>query len=266
MSTGRSQLIQQNNLTDFEKQENRDKAVLFFLYCGIANFSHIRNSIFVDGSGKLLHKRACQRRIRFLLESNYIQRKLYKSIRHRKGNYFYALDERGIGELCNYFSLNPDLARCRFPSTYHIAHESVLSDVFRTVYREVKERRYSIDHIYDDREMKRLSRRKAGIYYPDAHVTILPRTGDALTFHIELDAGGHKGYKYLNRKISSWETPTILLTLNQKRLDQIQGYIAGWNHKAIVGFALAGEFISKGFSGTAFTWHPTGDKMKIRLG
>lgn len=264
MTTDQKVIIRKRGRIDFEKQEKRDKEILFFLYCGIGHFSHIHNAIFKNGKGLLLHKRTAQRRIKFLLENDYIKQKRYKSIRERKGRILYALSERGIYELCNSFSLNPDFARSLFPATNHVAHEAFLSDIFRTVYGEVSTGRYSIDHIYDDREMKRLTKKKSGRYFPDAHVTIIPHSGNALTFNIEVDAG-HKGPKYIRAKIASWKAPTLILALNQRRLDQIRNYISEFNNQYTVGFALAGEFIRKGFSNSEWLWHPSGDKAKIDI-
>lgn len=180
---------QKKGRADFDKQEHRDREILFFLYCGIAQLPHIRNVLFRGEDGRLLHKRVAQRRLKFLLMENYIKRTSYRSIRGRKGPYIYALDERGISEVCSHFILDSERARNSFPSKKHVVHEVMISEIIRTLFREAKAGKYTIDHVYDDREMKSLVPAEQGMFYPDVHITIISRTGNALTFHLELDAG-----------------------------------------------------------------------------
>jgi hypothetical protein len=176
------------------------------------------------------------------------------------------LSKLGVNEVCNSFNIERDHIRRGLPRADHLMHELQVSEAIRVIWREVEEKKYDIDHIYDDRMMKRLVYPKKRVYYPDLRVEILPKYKDKMSFNIEIDTGT-KGRTYWTKKLLSWRDPTLVLTLYRPRQERLFRYLKGISSqiKFPAGFAIANEFNLKGLSGTEWLWLHDGKKARIGL-
>jgi hypothetical protein len=267
---------------NIKKQKTRDKSILKFLAAGPSTLDHIHLQLFKNAEGRPLALHTAQIRLDKLVSMNYIKKQRYDRVASYRGLTMYALDKLGKNDACTHFPLNRDLIRTEFPMPDRVAHEIFISDMVRTIWREVEEKKYGLESIFDDREMKRQysrkhskdgvnpmygnkkSAQKVHPYYPDLVLTVIENAhnGRRIKFNMELDSG-NKGPNYWKPKIASWPDPTLVVTLNQQRLEILKGYVVASNRRQPTGFALVSQFIKYGLRETEWYWLPSDTRSTL---
>lgn len=277
--------ITKKGLSNFDIQKNRDWAMLVALADGPMLATQIHSEFFKKPDGTLLPRQNLWERLRKLKEAGYIIQTTYSSIGRPRPLTAVMLDERGVVEVCNKFRIDPETVIVNFPHNGVLTHELFVASIKRTIRRDAGSK-YDLVNMYNELMLKRqhqmtLHESRIGMaswevkknlrnyYIPDICVEVMPHIGNNMQrYFIEMDAGG-KPAKYVQSKVSSWnDTITIVLTLNQDRLNKVIQSVSQSGRTQVTLFALVGDFIKKGLSDTSFILWPSdrhGTYVKLKL-
>lgn len=246
---------------NFAKQRTRDSQIMRFLAAGPATFKGLHTEFFRREDGELADPRVARRRLTKLINMGYLKHKRYQI--SDRGIDIYALDELGANAAFYNWSLDRDCVRMDFPSNHTVNHDLILSDVIRKVWQGSDEKNYDLKIAFDDRVMKSrhalemrfkdkvTTRRK--YYYPDLFMIIQQINQPEKSFNIEIDCG-QKGKSYWVPKITSWNRPTLVLTLTLNRMKAHKAYALMSDRKHIMGFATVDDFLKNGLIECEWDW------------
>ena len=240
---------------NMKKRDDRDLNVLWYCMPGIALKEDIYHDIFIDEIGNRLRRQGCERRLEHL-------EKVVKVIKKRQYVTFnkkitvYSLTELGCDIVAEQFNIERDFIRSGFCNDPNVMHEIVLARIYRKIWREVREKKYQIEHIYDEIVMKSKIKPNRGVFYPDACLRVHRPQNGTIDVYIEYD-NGNKGLSYWVPKICSWNITTLVLASNQDRVNRLKHYIWNSRRKVPTAFAVASDFIATGLLSTEWDWLPS---------
>lgn len=208
---------------------DRDLKLFKALAAGPVVCDFLHKYVFLKEDGKPLAKRVFNRAVLKLESAEYLKIRTYKDRSNKSGIVrVVALQERGANTLCaNYPDLDRENIRTYMPKPAHLSHELNLTQIIWKITDEEKNGLFKIESLRDEAAQKRWLMHvwrsiSKGMYFPDITVRAIPIEGKSsftqpMTVYIELDCGS-KSKSYWIRKISSWNIPTVLITLKKERL------------------------------------------------
>lgn len=223
--------------------------ILKKLAAGPMRVVDIYKPCFVKPDGRLVSKRVFNRRMKWLEANRYIDIFEWKDRGCRNGIARLAiLSERGADFLCLNSNVEKEHIRMFRPKLLHMRHELILANIIRFIWDHEHEKKYIISCLQDDREMKRTLKRKGisakNLYLPDLIAQVKFATGE-VQLYIELDCGS-KTKSYWTKKISSWDRPTLLISLTRERSELMANYVCGTQQLRGIVFIVSLQDFYKG--------------------
>lgn len=241
-----------------EFQIKRDQRLFKALAAGVTLAPWLHRNVFLKEDGRPATIQAFLARLKKLEKRGYIKTKRYHTTKTRQGVTAVVLDEWGINEAVNTFYLEREFIRRELPLGSRLAHEVQLAEIIRTIWREGHdEKKYKIDFMIDDREMRRRSipSKRARTALADLRFRILPKYKDPITANLEIDLGSASRTRFKN-KMMAWSDTTLVVTLDRIRMQQLIKYVKDSGRKTKTGFCVAVDIGKHGLVGTQWYWLP----------
>lgn len=254
----------------------RSTNIIKFLSAGPAIKWHIYKALFKrekdnNGAGSpLLSRQYFERYMQKLIKDRFISSVSERmSVRQKRTVPIYYLTPKGVGEFCNLTAAERDFVRVGLPRKGGWVHEIYLAHIIRVIREEERIGKYTVDFIYDDRQMKREHpQRKKGVYFPDLRVRLLSKANanKPVGFNVELDTGS-KSRSYWIRKINSWSknTITLVITLTPERANLLFGYVRKEKGLTHIGFGTYNEYEKNGLTQMRWAWTPEKEFARLNI-
>jgi hypothetical protein len=212
----------------------RDEAIMEDLYWGPADVAYLHNKYFKKEDGTLVSTSTFFARMDRLCEMEYVKKKFYKTNMDKK--MIYAIDNRGVIEMCNKHNFNPDEARIDFPSQ---DVDLIMPLIAKQIRSEFKQNKYDILSFPNPKFYK-------GIDLPNLRVQIMPPHKTPIQVDIYFDLG---------QKLPPAATPntvSLVVSQNDGRLRKTKQCLPKSNPN--IGLALLSDFLHGGLVNTKWDW------------
>lgn len=196
---------------------DRDIDVLKYLAYGPA-FSDDLHARFFVKSGRQIHRKNFEKRMRRLQEAGYLQsvrpQRIYGKKKKNNGP-IYAVAEGGVEILTNEGGVNVDRIRLVNLDQKTIVHQIILTRLVRKIY-EFDGVRYQVVRLYDDAMLLKLAPKTKMQRIPDLRFTVQMRNGSYFSYFVEVDAGSTHASEFVQKPVAFIRANRLLDLANNK--------------------------------------------------
>jgi hypothetical protein len=196
---------------------DRDIDILKYLAYGPAFAEDLYTRFFVK-SGKLIHRKNFEKRMRKLQDADYLQSMQPERIHGKKrenNGCIYAMVEGGVEVLTNEGGMNVDRIRLVNLDKRTIVHEIILTCLVRKIY-EFDGVRYQVVRLYDDVMLSKMAPRWKMKRIPDVRFTVQLKNGSYFSFLVEVDAGSTHPTEFSQKLVAFTQVNRLLAPVNNK--------------------------------------------------